>query len=69
MKAVEQLCRKYNILLIVDEVAVGFGRTGKMFACEHEDVQPDLMCLGKAMTGGYVPLAATLTSQAVYDAF
>ncbi|EGQ3667723.1 adenosylmethionine--8-amino-7-oxononanoate transaminase [Staphylococcus pseudintermedius] len=69
LKAVEQLCRKYNILLIVDEVAVGFGRTGKMFACEHEDVQPDLMCLGKAMTGGYIPLAATLTSQAVYDAF
>lgn len=69
LKAVEQLCRKYNILLIVDEVAVGFGRTGEMFACTHEGVQPDFMCLGKAITGGYVPLAATLTSQAVYEAF
>ena len=47
MKAVEQLCRKYDVLLICDEVAVGFGRTGEMFACNHEDVQPDIMCLGK----------------------
>ncbi|MCU5746306.1 adenosylmethionine--8-amino-7-oxononanoate transaminase [Staphylococcus sp. SQ8-PEA] len=69
LKGVEQLCRKHNILLIVDEVAVGFGRTGQMFACYHEDVEPDIMCLGKAITGGYLPLAATLTSQKIYDAF
>ncbi|MDU1713442.1 MAG: aminotransferase class III-fold pyridoxal phosphate-dependent enzyme, partial [Staphylococcus epidermidis] len=69
LKAVEQLCRKYDVLLICDEVAVGFGRTGEMFACNHEDVQPDIMCLGKAITGGYLPLAATLTSQKIYDAF
>ena len=67
MKAVEQLCRTYDVLLICDEVAVGFGRTGEMFACNHEDVQPDIMCLGKAITGGY--FAATLTSQKIYDAF
>lgn len=69
LKGVEKLCRKHNILLIVDEVAVGFGRTGQMFACYHEDVKPDIMCLGKAITGGYLPLAATLTSQKIYDAF
>lgn len=59
----------YNILLIVDEVATGFGRTGTMFACERADVNPDIMCLAKGITGGYLPLAATLTSQAIYDAF
>lgn len=69
LKGVETLARQHNVLLIVDEVATGFGRTGRMFACEHEDVQPDLMCLAKGITGGYLPLAATLTTQAVFDAF
>ncbi|MCO6061588.1 aminotransferase class III-fold pyridoxal phosphate-dependent enzyme, partial [Pseudomonas sp. MOB-449] len=66
---VEKLCKKYDVLFICDEVAVGIGRTGKMFACNHEDVQPDIMCLGKAITGGYLPLAATLTSKKIYNAF
>jgi len=69
LKAVRQLCNKYNILMVVDEVATGFGRTGKMFACEHEKVSPDIMCLAKGITGGYLPLAATLTSQKIYNAF
>jgi len=69
LKAVRQLCNKYNILMIIDEVATGFGRTGKMFACEHEKVSPDIMCLAKGITGGYLPLAATLTSQKIYNAF
>jgi len=69
LKNVEQLARKYDVLLIVDEVATGFGRTGKMFACEHEDVRPDLMCLAKGISGGYLPLAATLATQKIFDAF
>ena len=69
LKGIEQLARQYGVLLIVDEVATGFGRTGTMFACEQEAVRPDLMCLAKGITGGYLPLAATLTTQTVYDAF
>lgn len=64
-----ELCKKYNVLLIADEVASGFGRTGKTFACEHENVQPDLMCLAKGITGGYLPLAVTAASEKIYQAF
>jgi adenosylmethionine-8-amino-7-oxononanoate aminotransferase len=69
LKGVEKLAKKYDVLLIADEVATGFGRTGKMFACEHEDVHPDLMCIAKGISGGYLPLAATLTTQTIFDAF
>jgi len=69
LKGVRGLCNKYNILMIADEVATGLGRTGKMFACEHEDVTPDILCIAKGMTGGYLPLAATITTEEVYNAF
>ncbi|MBU0651073.1 adenosylmethionine--8-amino-7-oxononanoate transaminase, partial [bacterium] len=69
LKKVRQLCDKHNIIMIADEVATGFGRTGKMFACEHEDVVPDIMCLAKGITGGYLPLAVTITNKKIYDGF
>ena len=69
LAAVRDLCDRYGALLICDEVATGFGRTGRMFACEHEDVSPDLLCLAKGMTGGYLPLAATLATEAIYEGF
>ena len=69
LKKIRELCTRYNILLIADEVAVGFGRTGTMFACEQEEVMPDLMCAAKGISGGYLPLAATLTTEEVYSAF
>ena len=69
LRGVRELTRKYNVLLIADEVAVGFGRTGKMFACEHEDVSPDLLCLAKGLTGGYMPMAATLATEEIWQAF
>ncbi len=69
LRGVRELCTEYDVLLIADEVAVGFGRTGKMFACEHEGVEPDLMCVAKGITGGYLPLAATFATQKIFDAF
>lgn len=69
LKKLRALCDQYDVLLITDEVMTGFGRTGRMFACDHEDVTPDLMCLSKGLTAGYMPLGVTLTSQRVYDAF
>ena len=69
LKKVREYCDKYDVLMIVDEVATGFGRTGKMFACDHEDVTPDMIVLGKGLTGGYLPLSATITTQEIYDEF
>ncbi len=69
LKGVRELTKKYGVLMIVDEVATGFGRTGSMFYCQQEDVSPDFMCLGKGITGGYLPLAATLTTDEVFNAF
>jgi adenosylmethionine---8-amino-7-oxononanoate aminotransferase len=69
LRAVRELCDHHDVLLILDEVATGFGRTGRMFACEHEHVSPDLLCLAKGITGGYLPLAATLTSERIYEGF
>lgn len=69
VRAVYELTRRHDVLLIADEVAVGFGRTGRLFACEHDGVSPDLMCLAKGLSGGYLPLAATLATDQIYAAF
>jgi adenosylmethionine-8-amino-7-oxononanoate aminotransferase len=69
LRSVRAMTRERGIPLIVDEVATAFGRTGTMFACEHEGVEPDLLCVAKGLTGGYLPLAATLTTDAIYDGF
>jgi adenosylmethionine---8-amino-7-oxononanoate aminotransferase len=69
LRAVRELCDRHGVLLILDEVATGFGRTGRMFACEHEAVAPDLLCVAKGITGGYLPLAATLATEEIYRGF
>jgi adenosylmethionine-8-amino-7-oxononanoate aminotransferase len=69
LRGVADLCRRHDVLLILDEVATGFGRTGTMFACEQEDVSPDFLCLAKGLTAGYLPMAATLTTERIWNAF
>jgi adenosylmethionine-8-amino-7-oxononanoate aminotransferase len=69
LTALSEICRRHDILFIVDEVATGFGRTGKMFACEHAGVTPDILCMAKGITGGYLPLAATVTTEEIFSAF
>lgn len=69
LKKLRKLCNQYSVLLIADEIATGFGRTGKMFAFDHAGVSPDILCLSKGLTGGYIPMAITITTDAIYDAF
>lgn len=69
VKGVRELCDKYNVLMIADEVLTGFGRTGKMFACEHAGISPDIICLSKALTAGYMPFGATVANEKIYNAF
>jgi adenosylmethionine---8-amino-7-oxononanoate aminotransferase len=69
LSGVRQLCDRYGTLMIADEVLTGFGRTGRMFACEHAGVTPDIICLSKALTAGYLPMGATATTEAMYEGF
>jgi adenosylmethionine-8-amino-7-oxononanoate aminotransferase len=69
LRRLRENCTRYRVLMICDEVATGFGRTGRMFACDHEEIRPDLMAVAKGLTGGYLPLGATLATQEIYDAF
>ena len=69
LKKLRKLCNEYNVHLIADEIATGYGRTGKMFACDHADISPDIICLSKGLTGGYMPMAIAITTQEIYDAF
>ncbi|MFM1956264.1 MAG: Adenosylmethionine-8-amino-7-oxononanoate aminotransferase, partial [Pseudomonadota bacterium] len=69
LKRVREICSKYQVHLIADEIAVGFGRAGTMFACEQAEIQPDFICLSKGITGGYLPLSVTLTTDEIYQAF
>jgi adenosylmethionine-8-amino-7-oxononanoate aminotransferase len=69
LRLLEQLCKEKDVLLIVDEIAVGFGRTGKMFAFQHRDIKPDMICLGKSLAGGYLPISATVVKNKIFETF
>ena len=69
LRLLDQLCKEKDVLLIVDEIAVGFGRTGKMFAFQHGDVDPDIVCLGKSLAGGYLPISATVVKNRIFETF